>query len=358
MEKDLLNIARRNLGILEKANNPSEQDVKRLIVEPIMLWTGIDVYDPNSLREEFTIRQVKSPTKADYAVLVDGSPKIAVEVKNLKEKLDDNLKQLIDYCNFGNIRFGLITNGKDWWFVDETWKNSSERVFLRVNLNSEYSKLLKLVNPYFFDILEHTASELKKIEKSDLENKEMFKRVTLEDAMNKLNVQKAQFNQKEYLDIDGQNVRNRFVNLSDFLEYIFNQSYYRYVEGIKPPEIVIVNNKEIKVTYWKDIFVKFIELSYKKLKIPFKMSDSDRRFVINTEKYHSNGKKMFSPYEIKSDGQVIYVETNYSVASFFKIFKKIKKIAQLPDDYIEFPSDWFKETKKYVEEKKDKNVRS
>jgi len=120
MEKNFLEIAKRNLEILQKTS-ATEQDVKRLIVEPIMLWAGIDIYDPNVLREEYPIQQINNSTRVDYAILLNETPQIAIEAKNISEDLNGSLRQLIGYCNFGNIRFGLITNGRKWWFIDETW---------------------------------------------------------------------------------------------------------------------------------------------------------------------------------------------------------------------------------------------
>ncbi len=185
MGKDFLEIARRNLAILEKTAT-SEQDVKRLIVEPVMIWAGIDIYDPNILREEYRIDQVNHTTHADYAIFESGKVKIAVEAKKIKENLENSLKQLIDYCNYGRIRFGLITNGYKWWFVDEMWRSSKSRVFLTINLDSdkEYTLLLKLINPNFMETLSDLADGLEETE--GLKKQKIYREVLLKKTAEKL----------------------------------------------------------------------------------------------------------------------------------------------------------------------------
>ena len=358
MGKDFLEIARRNLAILEKTAT-SEQDVKRLIVEPIMIWAGIDIYDPNTLREEFSIRQVKSKTKADYAVLVDGNPKIAVEAKNLREKLGFNLKQLIDYCNYGDIKFGLITNGKAWWFVDEAWKSSNERVFLKVELNSEYVELIKLMNPLFFDILEKFASDYEKILDMDFKYQDTFERSLFSQTMNDIRerILKKESESKVFEPSPQEKTDDEFINLSEFLEFTS-----KYIEknllGIEAPKIVIVNNEKIKANSWQSIFIRLIESSYKKIKIPLKLSEPNERYIINTKKVHSTGKPMTTPYEINDNGETFYVEKDWNSPYIFRIIKRIKEVANLQDDYIKFPADWFEKAKLHVEERKNKNARS
>jgi hypothetical protein len=80
-----------------------------------MLWAGIDIYDPNVIREEYSVQQIENSARADFAIiLLNKTPQIAIEVKNIGEELDKSLNQFIDYCNYRNVRFGLITNGREW----------------------------------------------------------------------------------------------------------------------------------------------------------------------------------------------------------------------------------------------------
>ncbi len=350
MGKDFLEIARRNLTILEKTAT-SEQDVKRLIVEPVMIWAGIDIYDPNILREEYRIDQVNHTTHADYAIFESGKVKIAVEAKKIKENLENSLKQLIDYCNYGRIRFGLITNGYEWWFVDEMWRSSKSRVFLTINLDSdkEYTLLLKLINPNFMETLSDLADGLEETE--GLKKQKIYREILLKKTAEKL---KKIESQKMESEADRGQINGKPVTLAEFLDFMSKEND-KDLRGMEPPESAVINGKKIKVKYWNDIFVEFIRSSYKKIPIPFKVSERAERYVINTESIHSNGKAMMHPLKIESG---IYVETNYSFTNIFKIVKKIKEVLNLPDDYIKFPADWFKKAKLYVEERKRKNARS
>ncbi len=144
------------------------------------------------------------------------------------------------------------------------------------------------------------------------------------------------------------------MTLAEFLDFMSKEND-KDLRGMKPPENAVINGKEIKVKYWNDVFVEFIRSSYKKIPIPFRVSEKAERYVINTENIHSNGKAMVHPLEIENG---IYTETNYSFTNIFKIIKKIKEVANLPDDYIKFPADWFEEAKLHVEERKRKNARS
>jgi len=168
MESNFMEIAKRNLEILKKTS-ATEQDVKRFIVEPIMLWAGIDIYDPNVIQEEYSVQQIENSARADFAIiLLNKTPQIAIEVKNIGEELDKSLNQFIDYCNYKNIRFGLITNGREWWFVDKTKRDSQDQVFLKIELGSEYIELIKLMDPSFSDILEAFAEDHASFECSSL----------------------------------------------------------------------------------------------------------------------------------------------------------------------------------------------
>ena len=157
-----MEIAKRNLEILKKTS-ATEQDVKRFVVEPIMLWAGIDIYDPNVIREEYSVQQIENSARADFAIiLLNKTPQIAIEVKNIGEELDKSLNQFIDYCNYKNIRFGLITNGREWWFVDKTKRDS------KIELGFEYIELIKLMDPSFSNILEAFAEDHASFECSSL----------------------------------------------------------------------------------------------------------------------------------------------------------------------------------------------
>ncbi len=348
MEKDFLEIAKRNIEILQNTDS-TEQDVKRLVVEPVMLWSGIDIYDPNVLREEFTIKQIKSPTKADYAILSNGTPKIAIEAKNINEALDNNLKQLIDYCNYGNIKFGLITNGKEWWFVDETWKDSADRVFLRIKLGLEYTELIKLMNPLFLDIFEDFAAEYKQIQNMAtmrIVSRSMLEKTLCEQTVREIKEReekRSELKSPELLPSQAKN--SEFVNLSEVLEFVFN----KYVTHLSPPQNMILKNQSIKIKSWKEILLNIIKsFDFDKINIPLKITPRSKYYLITLKKEAPD--KCYS--EVKFNDQILYVYTWLSTNYIIKAIDTVKRSANLPDDYIKFPGDWFEKIKKELEGKK------
>jgi predicted type IV restriction endonuclease len=347
MGEDFFEIALRNLKILQKSET-SEQDVKRLVVEPIMKWAGIDIYDPNTLREEYKIPQVNHTTYADYAIFGDGIVKMAVEAKNISENLTYNLKQLIDYCNYGNIRFGIITNGAEWWFIDETWREAKERVFLKIRFESEYIELLKLMNPFFLDILEEFAHDYERIQSIDFINKSDVESSVCKGTLKKI---RKRVEHKDSENFSLKETTEDFVTIAEFLDFSRKSRKNRIISGLKCPGRVFIGNKKVDVKYWNDIFVNFMSSSYKKIDIPFKVSESSARYIINTQSIHSDGKNMIHPHKIMDKNKVLFLETNFSLINILNIIERVKKAANLPDDYIKFPAEWFEYAKSYIREK-------
>jgi hypothetical protein len=349
MEKNFLEIAKRNLEILQKTS-ATEQDVKRLIVEPIMLWAGIDIYDPNVLREEYPIQQINNSTRVDYAILLNETPQIAIEAKNISEDLNGSLRQLIGYCNFGNIRFGLMTNGREWWFIDETWQNSQDRVFLRIELGSEYIELIKLMNPYFSDILEAFAEDYRKIQNGRILNRQLLCEETIKKIKEREDQKRSQPENPELL---SSSMEKFNVTLSEFLDFVLQKN----MTNLKfPTTSIILNNKNIEIKSWRGILLNIIR-SFDKintdsfdtlLKKGIKITDSSQYHLITLEKETPDNR--YSEVNIK--GRIVYVYTWLNVNYIIKAINAVKKSMNLSDDYIKFSRTWFEEIKKELEEKK------
>ncbi len=215
------------------------------------------------------------------------------------------------------------------------------------------------MNPLFFDILEKFASDYEKILDMDFGYQDTFERSLFSQAMNDIRerIMKKELESKVFNSSPQEKSNDEFINLSEFLEFI-SKYIEKNLRGIEAPKIVIVNNEKIKANNWKSILIRLIKLSYKKIKIPLKISESTERYIINTKKVHSTGKPMTTPYEVNYNGETFYIEKDWNSPYIFRIFKRIKEVANLPDDYIKFPADWFEKAKLHVEERKNKNARS
>jgi hypothetical protein len=342
MEKNFLEIAKKNLEIL-KETSATEQDVKRLIVEPIMLWAGIDIYDPNVLREEYPIKQVKNPTRADYAILLNGTPKIAIEAKNISEDFNEGLRQLIGYCNFGQIRFGLITNGRQWWFVDETLRNVQDRVFLRIELGSEYTELIKLINSDFTDILEAFARETGTVQNGIIVNQ----KVLYEATINTIRGREAQRTEQGRAQPENSKplpsqTSNEFnVKLSEFLGFVLQTN----MTNLQFPSSIILGGNQIEINSWKSILLNIIK------------SFNDINTLLGQEIRYSPGSKYHlitltreapdNRYsEVEINGTNVYVYTSLNVNYIIKAIDAVKNSMKLSDDYIKFSHIWFENIKR------------
>lgn len=87
----------------------SEQDTKALLVEPLLEIAGWDVGDPAQVSRED--RPTERPV--DYSLKLRGKPKVLVECKRLRNRLDrrKDLEQALAYAAAAGVRWCVLTNG-------------------------------------------------------------------------------------------------------------------------------------------------------------------------------------------------------------------------------------------------------
>jgi len=339
-----MEIAKRNLEILKKTS-ATEQDVKRFVVEPIMLWAGIDIYDPNVIREEYSVQQIENSARADFAIiLLNKTPQIAIEVKNIGEELDKSLNQFIDYCNYKNIRFGLITNGREWWFVDKTKRDSQDQVFLKIELGSKYIELIKLMNPSFSDILEAFAKEYGTAQNGGILNLQVLYEETIKTIEKREDQKRSQPGNSEPLSSSLENEFNvKFEELFNFA----SRNRKRDLTRDCPPNIMLGGEK-IDIKNWRTILLNLIndtfnsvDKAWNKLK-DIKITPGSQFHLITLEK-ESDDLNRYS--ELKINDTVYYV---YTALNFNSMINNINEITTryFPKDYIKFPRTWFEGIKK------------
>ncbi len=80
----------------------------------------------------------------DYALFIDGRPKVFIEAKNLGEFLSAHEEQLLRYAYTEGIELAVLTNGKEWWFYLPTERNIKwdDRKFVSLNIldNTSYAE--------------------------------------------------------------------------------------------------------------------------------------------------------------------------------------------------------------------------
>ncbi|HEY4549391.1 MAG TPA: type I restriction endonuclease, partial [Bacillus sp. (in: firmicutes)] len=75
----------------------NEESTKQFLILPLLRGLGYDTYSPKEVTPEFTADFHKKNEKVDYAISINGDPKIFVEAKSMNSKIVKNAPQLSRY---------------------------------------------------------------------------------------------------------------------------------------------------------------------------------------------------------------------------------------------------------------------
>lgn len=140
----------------------TEEATKQALILPFFQALGYDVFEPKEFVPEY-IADVctKKGEKVDYAIMIDGQPKIIVEAKMIGMPLDKFGNQLTRYFSCTDSKFGILTDGVEYRFftdIDET--NKMDRT------------------PFFTfritDLRQSDIAEIEKFQKSTFNANEVF----------------------------------------------------------------------------------------------------------------------------------------------------------------------------------------
>lgn len=140
----------------------TEEATKQALILPFFQALGYDIFEPKEFVPEY-IADVctKKGEKVDYAIMIDGQPKIIVEAKMIGMPLDKFGNQLTRYFSCTDSKFGILTDGVEYRFftdIDET--NKMDR------------------NPFFTfritDLRQSDIAEIEKFQKSTFNANEVF----------------------------------------------------------------------------------------------------------------------------------------------------------------------------------------
>mgnify|MGYP000912385741 CR=1 FL=1 len=93
----------------------NEAVTEEVLINPILKCLGWDTSNPCEVRREYSIGR----KKVDYALRKNKTNLIFIEVKNFNSKLTlENKDQIIDYCLLKKVKWGILTNGKEWYFYN------------------------------------------------------------------------------------------------------------------------------------------------------------------------------------------------------------------------------------------------
>ncbi len=150
---ETLKIVRAKISKLQ-GTNPGETTTKTALINPVLCALGWDVEDPEYVLMEDR-GKVKKYNPPDYILLLDGKPKLVVEAKRLREKLDGDRRAdaLMGYVGAAaaGAEWIVLTNGDDYHIYNAFAQVSSfgQRLFRAVQLsdpNSPAEKTLALLS--------------------------------------------------------------------------------------------------------------------------------------------------------------------------------------------------------------------
>lgn len=96
----------------------TEEAAKTSFIMPFFQLLGYDVFNPLEFVPEYTADVgIKKGEKVDYAILSDGLPIILIEAKWCGEDLGKHGGQLFRYFGTTKAKFGILTNGIEYRFL-------------------------------------------------------------------------------------------------------------------------------------------------------------------------------------------------------------------------------------------------
>ena len=115
------------MGRIAAVKGRGEETTKQALILPIITALGYDIYNPDEVRPEYGAdfvlqKRNGQQEKVDYAILLNGEPRIFIEAKALDVSLDDPSApgQLSRYFNSTpTVTLGILTNGLEWRFYTD-----------------------------------------------------------------------------------------------------------------------------------------------------------------------------------------------------------------------------------------------
>jgi predicted transport protein len=95
---------------LKGSSGANEANTKVLLIEPLLAALGWDTSDLDAVEREY---RVYDNTSLDYALKIDGKPRLFVEAKGIGKHLDDKqfIAQTVNYANNEGVLWCVLTNG-------------------------------------------------------------------------------------------------------------------------------------------------------------------------------------------------------------------------------------------------------
>jgi len=105
-------------NLVQKDPDRNEAETKSKLIEPVLKEMGWGLLD-DKVELEYPVSFATSKTKVDYALKQNERPVVFVEAKALHNGINDkDIKQALDYSTHEDVRWCVVTNGKEWRIYD------------------------------------------------------------------------------------------------------------------------------------------------------------------------------------------------------------------------------------------------
>ena len=97
--------------------------INSLIIEPILRQLGWNTSNPDEVRPRYSVKH----RRVDYALLVNNTAKVFIEVKTGGKALQRRQKQLLRDAFHHGVEITVLTNLKTWWIYLPIRTESGDR---------------------------------------------------------------------------------------------------------------------------------------------------------------------------------------------------------------------------------------
>ena len=328
MDKEVLSDIKRKI---EKLGDKTigETQTKESFINPMISALGWDVTDFDEVKLEY--RHTKKATPVDYALLIDLTPKLYIEAKQLGSNLDDYkwIAQILTYSTMAGVKWSLLTDGNHYKLFNTTAEaRLEEKLFYEwkmteiteENVDGILSFLKLLTKDKFKDdeieIAWQNHFEVNKVRKT-------LKKIINDKDESLLNLirKRTKLNRATIVNsLNKLNIRIEKISIPDVLPIKRPPTYIRKGFTGKIPERLKLFNVTADVNSWRDVLVNTAEIIIKNNPDDFmKMADS-RAMKGEKRTYLSKNKDLVYKHHQLSNG--LFLDTNLNANKIFTLAKR------------------------------------
>ena len=341
--------------LIETTN--TEEAIKTAFVLPFIGALGYDVFDPTEVIPEFiTDYGTKKGEKVDYCIKKDKNPIIIIECKHWKEDLNDHNSQLFRYFTVTDVRFAILTNGRDYrFFTDSEYSNRmDDKPFWEFNISNLSDNDIENLKKYHKDNFDSDkmfrtavdfkySKKIKKIMRKEIdEPSDDFVRFFAKKIHSGTVTKKII---EQFRSIVKKSLNNFFEEAEEKLTISEISKSYAKEKQVKREikqenqsktsgRYIVIDGEKIPIHFSKDILINTAEWLIRKgdlTKYDCPIFFTKKRNLINTEPIHQDLKKYSQP-QILSNG--LYIETHANTERLISLSKQLLKKYNYSEDIL------------------------